>query len=155
MQRLMGNKRKIFLDSSVIFSALFSEKGASYFILHKIDDDGIELQMSEYVIREMYKVLKKKTEKEQKLLFHKLFSSLAGAHITFVPNPGKKELLKLEGKISRNDVPILATALMHSDFLLTLDNEFFGDRIIELAAHEKLTILKPGGFLQKLRKNNL
>ncbi len=149
----MGNKQRVFLDSSVIFSALFSQKGASYFILHELTD--VELQMSEYVFREMYRVIKNTYESKQESLLNQLFFILTEAHVTFVPNPGKSDLLGTEKYISKNDAPILATALSHSDFLLTLDKEFFDEKIIELASLQELTILKPGDFLAKLRKSSL
>lgn len=153
MRRLMENKIKVFLDSSVILSALFSQKGASYFILCEVLE--LELQMNEYVLREIHRTIKNKFEAEQETLLNQVFIILAKAHVSFVPNPGKSDLLNAGKIISKNDAPILATTLSHSDYLLTLDNEFFKDEIMELAKYKKLTILKPGVFLRKWRESDL
>ena len=145
----MESKKRIFLDSSVILSALFSGKGASHFILFEPID--VELQISEYVFRETYRVIKNKYKSEQKPLLNRLFFMLAEAHVTFAHNPGKSELVNIEQIISKNDAPILSTALSHSDYLITLDNEFFDEKIIQTAVLRRLTILKPGEFLEKYK----
>jgi|SRR3989338_5546480 len=149
MRRHMENEIKVFLDSSVILSAVFSQKGASYFILHEAME--VDLQMSEYVFREIHKTIKNKFEASQETLLNQVFVMLSEAQVSFVPNPGRSDFLNLEEYISKKDLPILSTALLHSDYLLTLDNEFFSDEIIEMAFHKKLTILKPGAFLRKFR----
>ena len=149
----MDSKQKVFLDSCVILSALFSKKGASYFILHEPIE--VILQMSEYVFREIYQVIKDKHESQHEQLLNKLFYLLAESHVTFVPNPGKNELVNSEQLISKKDAPILATALSQSDYLVTLDNEFFTEKVTQMAMFQRLTIFKPGEFLEKYKTDGL
>lgn len=80
----------------------------------------------------------------------KLFLILGIADVNILPNPPKQDLTKLKKYISQKDAPILASALRHSDYLLTLDNEFFKENITRLAAKKNLVILKPKGFIEIL-----
>lgn len=52
--------------------------------------------------------------------------------------------------ISTHDAPILASALAHSDCLLTLDNEFFKADIMARAKNNDLAILKHGDLIKML-----
>lgn len=67
-----------------------------------------------------------------------------------VSNPATREVRATEDIISKKDAPILASALAHSDYLLTLDNEFFKDAIVDVAEKKKLIIVKPGDLIRKL-----
>lgn len=59
-----------------------------------------------------------------------------------LPNPSKDALSRLKKIISEKDAPILAAA-EGSDYLLTLDNEFFGERIAAYARSKNFLIVKP------------
>lgn len=144
----MVNK-KVFLDSSVIVSALLSSKGSSFYILNSLHDD-FDLQISEYVLEEVLGILAVKFSEKHGMRTD-FFLFLSAANIRILSHPKKPLVKKLLPYISENDVTILANAFESSNYLLTLDNEFFGSKITELANLEELTILKPGEFLKKFR----
>ncbi|OGE74063.1 MAG: hypothetical protein A3I07_01275 [Candidatus Doudnabacteria bacterium RIFCSPLOWO2_02_FULL_42_9] len=142
-------KPVIFLDSSVIISSLLSTTGGSFYIINTLKDD-FELQTNEYGLSEIQKTLKNKFA-DQPNLQNQLFLILGMAQITILPNPAKKEEKQAEKYISKIDAPILASALKHSDFLITLDNEFFNSGIINLAKEKALAIMKPKEFIEEFR----
>jgi len=145
----MKHKPKVFLDSSVIIAALLSSGGGSSYIFTVLRD-YFEFQINDYVLSEVKEIIKTKFSDRpniQTLLF--LFMGVSP--IMIIENPTKKEVIKLSKYISKNDAPILASALENSDYLLTLDNEFFGEKILELAKKKSLTIFKPKELIETLR----
>ena len=136
-----------FLDSSIFITALLSSKGGAFYILNALKDE-IDLQTSEYALEEIEIVLQRKFSHMADMRT-RLFLLLGTAGIAILQNQPKSEVMALKKYISEKDAPILASALKHSDYLLTLDNEFFNKSIIELANSRKLTILKPKGFIEK------
>lgn len=102
----------------------------------------------------MQEIGKKKFSSRVHFINHFLF--WVGANpIKVIENLPKKEVLKLARFISANDAPILASALNYSDYLLTLDNEFFNENITALAEKESLIIVKPEELIETLRNNLL
>jgi hypothetical protein len=73
------------------------------------------------------------------------------AKMIILPNPDKYEVQAAAKFISVIDAPILASSLTHSDYLITLDNEFLSDKILEFAGKQSLIILKPKEFIEKFR----
>jgi len=70
----------------------------------------------------------------------------------FIMRLAKAKLLAKYAKIiSKKDAPILACAAEHSDYLLTLDNEFLKAIIINSAARSGLKIIKPKDFIEIYR----
>jgi len=140
------HKPRVFLDSSVIIAALLSARGASYYLLSQ-QSDILDFQINEYVFEEVRRSLEVKFSDQPALVSH-LFLVIGAANIKMISNPATREVRDAEDFISKKDAPVLASALTHSDYLLTLDNEFFKLAIIGAAKEKKLVILKPGDLIQ-------
>src|SRR3989344_1233740 len=142
-------KPKVFVDSSVIIASLISSKGGSFYILNNWKED-FEFQTNEYGLNETQRVLKDKFANKPSFQ-SQLFLLLGTATIVILPNPTKKERDYFAQYISLIDAPILASAIQHSDYLLTLDNEFLKSDVTELAEKNSLAICKPKEFIERFR----
>ncbi|MBI4093557.1 PIN domain-containing protein [Candidatus Kaiserbacteria bacterium] len=141
-------RSRVFLDSSVVIAALLSREGGSYHVLSRFSDAFV-FEINEYVFEEVRRSKERKFASKPALLSN-LFSIIALADITIVPNPDK-EIVRIAGAaISKKDAPVLASALLGSGFLLTLDNEFFLPTVTALAKERDILILKPGDFIRRL-----
>jgi len=144
------DRSRVFVDTSVFVAAILSSTGGSYYILSNFKDK-VKFQTSRYVLEEIDHVLDSKFL-NQSGLRNKLFLLLSVADIAILQNPSRYLLNALSEVISNKDSPILAGALKDSDILLTLDNEFFGKKITELARKKNLNILKPKDFIELLKQ---
>ena len=135
----------VFLDSSVIIAAMLSVQGGGSYVLRE-QHTRFVFQTNEYVLSEVQDVLSGKM-KDQSHLSATLFLLLGIAEVQTIPNPSKSELTSIAGVISKKDAPILVSAMEHSDYVLTLDNEFFKPAIVRIAKERNLEILKPGDFI--------
>ncbi|MBI4087153.1 PIN domain-containing protein [Candidatus Kaiserbacteria bacterium] len=140
-------KPKVFVDSSVIIASLLSATGGSAYILNSYHEN-CEFQTNEHGLAEIQRVLKDKFA-DQPDLQNQLFLLLGTARIVILLNPTKRERNICAKYISEIDAPILASAIKHSDYLLTLDNEFLGKSVAEIARKNSLTILKPKDFIEQ------
>ena len=139
-------KPAVLLDTSIFITALLSTKGGSFYILNTFRD-RVDFQTSEYVFAEIDEVLKHKFFGRIDMRT-KLFLILGTTNVAVLPNRPKREVMQLKKYISEKDAPILASALKESYYLLTLDNEFFNDKIMRLASNKRLSILKPKDFIE-------
>jgi predicted nucleic acid-binding protein len=139
-------RKRVFFDSSVIVAALLSREGGSYHILSQFPDT-FEFQINEYVFEEVRRLIERKF-KDQPELLSNLFSIMGLSGIMTLQNPNPQEVNEAKNFISEKDASILASAIKVSDYLLTLDNEFFGSTITEIAKTNNLAILKPGDFIR-------
>ena len=131
---------KVFLDTSVLISALNSTSGASFHILNSIK---YRFFISEFVLTEARNVIAKKFA--SKISENMLFSFIGATPITIVPLPRKKELRKFIKLVEEKDTPILASSLKYCDILLTLDKG-----ILEANGKIKnLEITTPGELIRK------
>lgn len=143
-------KQKVFLDSSVIISALLSNRGGSFYILNALSY-SFDLQINEYVLEEILGILNQKFKKDMNMR-PSFFAFLGAGSISVLPNPTMREVKNLQDVISENDTPILASALKNSDFLVTLDKEFLDQKILDLASNQGLSILNPKEFIELFKK---
>lgn len=139
-------RKRVFFDSSVIIAALLSHDGASYHILTRFADTFV-FEINEYVFEEVRRSIESKF-KNQPALLSNLFSLIGLSGMTTLHNPNKQEVREAERIISKKDAQILASACIKSDYLLTLDNEFFKPEIMQAAKERHLEILKPGDFIR-------
>lgn len=138
-------KIKIFLDSSVIISALISAEGASRQVLTLCEAVIAKGIISNKVIEEINRVIEVKLPEIQAD-----FDELMGRSKFEIIKKIPPDLLrKAEGWISDlNDAPILAAAkLADADVLLTLDIRHF-IRDPGVSKKSGLKIMTPGEFLQ-------
>jgi predicted nucleic acid-binding protein len=136
---------KIFLDSNVILSGLFSDRGAPRIIL-----DLLSLHLpiligvtGQYNMIEIERNIKKKMP--DILPLYKDF--LPKLDLTIIPLPSLEDIKSLSGNISDKDVPVLASAITgKADFLVTGDKKDF----LKPQTNGKypLKIVSPSEFLE-------
>lgn len=133
---------KVFLDSNVIISGLFSDKGSPRVILDLLSLNLPVLSgvTGEYNIIEIERNLLKKMPGV--LPLYKKYLKLLNLDI--VPLPLSADIKKLFGHTSDKDIPVLASAIISdADFLLTGDKKDF----LKLKGRYSFKILTPVEFL--------
>ena len=135
----------------MLIAAILSPIGGSSHILRNFHS-FIFFQTNEYVLEEVERILRSKFFGQSHLRTD-LFLLLGVARIEIMPNPPKNQVVAAQKWISRNDAPILASALSSSDYLLTLDNEFFKSDIGTFIEQEYrgFAVVKPKEFIEKIR----
>ncbi|MDP4008061.1 MAG: PIN domain-containing protein [Candidatus Peregrinibacteria bacterium] len=137
----------IFIDSSVVVAALFSSTGASAEIFELCEMSFCKAVISECVVDEVERTLKKKSI-EHLNIFRDL---LKISKVKILPKPTKKELNTASSWIKDpDDVHILASAKsVNVDALLTLDIRHFikDENVSRLSG---LDIFTPGEFLNSI-----
>jgi len=115
---------KVFLDSNVIISGLFSDKGAPRIILDLLclDLPVLAGMTGQYNIIEIERNIKKKMP-EVLSLYNEYLPKL---NLEIIPLPASEKIRDLSGHISDKDAPVLASAIMGKvDFLVTGDKKDF------------------------------
>lgn len=139
----MAKKRvKVFLDSNVIISGLFSDKGSPRIILDILSLDLPLLAgvIGEYNIIEIERNLSKKMP-DVLPVYRKYIKVL---NLEVIPLPAYKDIKKLFGHISDKDIPVLVSAIdANADFLVTGDKKDFS----KLKGNYPFKILNPSEFL--------
>lgn len=139
----MAKKRfKAFLDSNVIISGLFSDKGPPRIILDilSLDIPVLSAATGEYNIIEIERNLFKKMP-DVLPVYRKYLKAL---NLEVVPLPSYKDIKKLSGRIAEKDIPVLASAVnCNADFLVTGDKKDF----LKSRGRYSFKILSPSEFL--------
>lgn len=139
----MARKRlKVFLDSNVIISGLFSDRGSPRIVLDLLSLDLPLLSgaTGEYNIVEIERNLLKKMP--DVLPVYRRYLKILNLEI--VPLPLSKNIKKLSGQIADKDIPVLASAINNNtDFLVTGDKKDFE----KLKGKYPFKILSPSEFL--------
>lgn len=139
----MARKRlKVFLDSNVIISGLFSDKGSPRIVLDLLSLDLPLLSgaTGEYNIVEIERNLLKKMP--DVLPVYRRYLKILNLEI--VPLPLSKDIKKLSGQIADKDIPVLASAINNNaDFLVTGDKKDFE----KLKGKYPFKIMSPSEFL--------
>ncbi len=136
---------KIFLDSNVILSGLFSDKGSPRIILDllSLGLPQIAAATGEYNIIEIERNLTKKMP-EALPVYNKYLPLL---NLDIIPLPSLKEIAKLSGATSQKDIPVLASAINGKvDYLVTGDKKDFS----HLIGQYPFKILSPAEFLDSI-----
>lgn len=142
-------KHKVFVDSSILITAVLSTRGGSFYIFDTFFN-ACQFLINEYILAEVLEVLSRKFSKRPELK-NRLFILLASCHIQVLDDPTIRSCKKLKSLIEIEDTPILAGAIKSSKFLLTLDNDFMSDQVLQYARSHKLIIMKPKDFITLLR----
>lgn len=139
--------KRIFLDTSVLITALLSARGASFYLLveHR---STFRFFINDYVLQETIGVLRRKFLKKK--LASPLHLLLGFARVDVLPNPSLHNLELLRGVVEEEDTPILASALAHCDVVLMLDHGFFTPTAQERCSG-RIAIHTPASFLQEIR----
>jgi predicted nucleic acid-binding protein len=133
---------KVFLDSNVIISGLFSDKGAPRIILDLLclGLPMLTCATGEYNIIEIERNLTKKMP--EVLPAYRKYLPLLNLEV--IPLPSSEMIRKLFGLTSDKDIPVLASAIGGGvDFLVTGDKKDF----INLKGKHSFRILSPAEFL--------
>ncbi len=111
--------KRIFIDSSVFFSAAYSEKGGSRELLLKGARGEVILVLSPLVLEETRRNLGEVSSE-----LADLFDMIAGAIPFELVQPTKDEVISAAMIVSLKDAPILAAARKAGvDLLVTLDKK--------------------------------
>jgi len=136
---------RVFLDSNVILSGLFSDRGAPRIIL-----DILSLNLSfitgitgRYNIMEIERNLRAKLP--EAIPVYKEYIAKLNLHI--IPVPEMDEVKKYSGATSAKDVPVLVSAIKgKADYLITGDKKDFG----KLKGDYPFIITGPSDFIEKI-----
>ncbi len=133
----MKNKVNIVIDTNVLLSALYSNKGASYKLLSIIDSDKFNVNISTTLIYEYEEILKLKSKLEIKYI---------DSILNYICLIGKKNkifyLWRPKLKDSDDDF-LLELAVKSNSIIVTLNGKDF-----KPANEFKLKVMTPKEFLQ-------
>jgi putative PIN family toxin of toxin-antitoxin system len=137
------SKPRVFLDSNVIFSGLYSSKRAPGIILEHFIRGNIRVVVSQQVLEEVIRTLKEKLPDTLPSLKKLLVSTPP----EIIADPSLKEIERWAGKIPESDVAILVAAIVAKpDYFITGDNHFISNPII--TGETGLYIVTPAQFLK-------
>lgn len=136
---------KVFVDSSVVYSACYSSTGASREIIRQGISGKIKLIISKHVIEEVERNLKK--DVPQAIPIFQEFLNTVPFKIV---HPTKQEIEEAASYIALKDAPIVASAKKaKADYLVSLDTKHLV--LPNIAKSANIEIVLPGEFLKKIR----
>lgn len=143
-------KLRVFLDSNVIFSGLYSSDGAPGIILQRFIEGELMVVISQQVLEEVVRTIKKKLPGALPALRRLL--------VSITPEIGKdpslEEVTHWAEVIYPDDAGVLAAAVAaQPDYLITGDKHFFENPSI--AGKSGLHIVTPAQFLECLKGTEL
>ena len=141
-------KKRVFVDSSVIIAAMFSPTGGSSLVLAYLRSQFV-FETNEYAVTEMKKAFAMKFKDES--LEGRMYTLIGLSDIRVLPNLDPGIVQRMNKYVPHNDATILASAMISSDYLVTLDNGFFKDEVMRLSQKHKVMILKPKDFIEMFR----
>lgn len=140
---------KVFLDSNVIISGIFSDKGSPRIILDILclGLPFIVASTGRYNIIEIERNLKRKMPKAIPI-YQRYLPEL---NLEIIPLPSKEEIEEYYGYTSEKDVPVFVSAIKgKADFFVTGDKKDFSK--LKKQRHLKFKILNPSEFLDIFRR---
>ena len=141
-----SHKILIFLDTNVLFSALYSGKGSAGLILDYFIDGRIEVVFSQQVLEEVIRNMKVKLPAALPVFRNLLLDNPP----KIIENPSSKEVMQWAEYINFDDAGILASAFaVQPDYLVTGDKHFLDNH--QIAMKSGLQIVTPTQFLQAFR----
>ncbi len=139
-------KPRVFLDSNVIFSGMYSSAGAPGVILERFIEGKLSVVISQQVLDEVVRTIKEKLPEALPALRRLLMS--APPEITKDPAP--EEVTRWAETVHIEDARILAAAIAaQPDYMVTGDRHFLEDPGI--AQKSGLHILTPAQLLQRIQ----
>jgi len=136
---------KVFLDSNVLLSGLFSDRGAPRIILDllALDLPILAGATGRYNLMEVERNLKKKMPKALPV-YHSYLPKLG---LEVVALPTQDTVRSMAGVIAEKDIPVLASAIAcRAEYLITGDKKDFA-RLKKVQQRYKLTIVSPSEFV--------
>jgi len=136
-------KPRIFLDTNVLFSGLYSSNGVPAIILEKFIKGDIEIVISQQVLEELVNTIKEKLPDALPTLKTLLVNM--PPEVVADPEPG--EFLPWKGKLSLGDASILTAAIKSEpDYFVTGDHHFL--KVSGLIKKAGLIITTPAGLIK-------
>jgi len=136
-------KPRIFLDTNVLFSGLYSSRGVPATILEEFIKGDIEIVISQQVLEELVNTIKEKLPEALPALETLLMNM--PPEVVADPEPG--DILPWRGKLSLGDASILAAAIkVKPDYFVTGDRHFL--EVSGLVKKAGLIITTPTGLLK-------
>lgn len=143
-------KLKVFIDSNVFISGLYSGKGNPGLILNNFIFGNIDISISQKVLNEIIAVLKEKMPD----ILSTLQKFLLSHPPEIIKDPTSENIAKWSGIINKNDAMILESAITcQPDYFITGDKHFFGNTLIDQKSG--LKIVKPQEFLNIFNNTNI
>ena len=140
-------KPRVFLDSNVIFSGLYSPRGSPALILEHFVAGDISVVVSQQVLEEVVRTIKEKLPDALPVLRRLLIST--PPEVT--ADPQLEAIKRRKWKLSTADAAVLEAAITtRPDYFITGDNHFLDDP--HLAEGTDLHIVTPAGFLKILKQ---
>jgi len=140
-------KLKVFLDSNVFISGLYSGKGGPGIILDYLIAGKIVIIISQKVLNEVIEVLQEKLQKMLPFLQEFLLSYPP----EIIKNAKPENIKKWSGLVNEDDAMILESAMScQPDYFVTDDKHFFNSPQIE--KRSGLKILRHENFINILKK---
>ena len=142
---------KVFLDTSVLFAAIYSERGTARDLLRLAILEKATLYVSGLVLEETERNIEKKAP-EKLETYQALMNSVA---FTIVADPSKEEVLAAYAYTVLKDAPIIAAAInAHPDYFVTYDRKDLLDKP-EVAEKSGLKIVTPDVVVKFLSEQDL
>jgi predicted nucleic acid-binding protein len=144
----MAKVLRVFSDTSVLFSAVWSDTGASRLIFKLAEAGAIRLLVSRQVLAEADVAVRKKNPDA----LPDLAMSLEAARVEIVASAGRKNVDEIAPHIGHpGDAQILADVIgAAADYFVTLDREHFLNNR-KARSVSKIPIGTPGDFLAWVR----
>lgn len=134
---------RVFLDSNVIFSGLYSSKGAPGIILDRFISGRLTVVLSRQVLEEVVRTIKRAVPE----VLPSLEQLLVNCPPEVVKDPSLEELKKWLGLMNPGDAPILGAALSaQPDYFITGDKHLFASP--QLSKKSGLRFVTPAEFLR-------
>lgn len=144
---LPERRPRIFLDSNVIFSGLYSAEGAPGVILERYIQGELRLVISPQVLEEVVRTVKEKLPAAL-LALSRLLMSIPPE---ICPDPSRQEVIRWAEVMPIADAAILSAAVAaQPDCLVTGDKHFLENPGI--SERTGLNIVTPAQFLEWLEK---
>ncbi len=136
--------KRVFIDTSVLFSACNSRTGAATIILGRCRKGAIQGYISSYVLSEIKRNVAARLDQVGKKRLHVF---LQQGRLTIVEEPGVEEVKRCERVIAAKDAPVLAASIKcNASHLLTFNTTDF--KRPEVRAFAKpLEIMTPREFI--------
>jgi uncharacterized protein len=139
-------QRRVFLDSSVLYAAVFSPTGPARRLILKGIDGSVTLTISDLVLEETKRNLTKNAP-----LALPYFTILTDLFSPFITNPTKADVLKAAQVVHLKDAPIVAAAAKaKADYLATHDVKHLLNHAQAIADACGITVIAPAELLSTL-----
>jgi len=143
-----GHRSRVFLDSNVVFSGLYSPEGAPGVILEHFVKGSIRVALSQQVLEEVVRTVRAKLPGALPALRELLLSIPPEV----VADPGAQDMKPWLKRLPLGDAAVLTAAIVaQPDYFVTGDKHFIKDQSI--AREAGLRIVSPADFLRLLEQD--